>query len=75
MHLRSFSRRANYFISDPTHQHDDVYMKLLSLSLDIRDGEWYKNLLENSFATLTTFKIVFINRFVEKKALGINWLH
>ena len=34
MHLRSFSRCVNAFISDPIHQHDDVHMKLFALSLD-----------------------------------------
>jgi len=67
MHLRSFSRCVNAFISDPAHQHDDVYMKLFALSLDGRDGDWYINLPNNSFATLETFKTSFTNRFGEKK--------
>ena len=46
MHLRSFSKCVNAFINDPTHQHDDVYMKLFALSLDGRAGDWYNNLLK-----------------------------
>ena len=67
VHLRNFSRCVNAFLSDPPHQHDDVYMKIFSLSLDGRDGEWYNNLPHNSFSTLATFKIVFTNMFGENK--------
>ena len=67
MHLKSFSRCVNAFISDPAHQHDDVYMKLFALSLDGKAGDWYSYLPDNSFATLETFKTAFTNRFSEKK--------
>ena len=67
MHLRSFSRCVNGFINDPAHQHDDVYMKLFALSLEGRAGDWYSNLLDNSFATLKAFKTAFTNRFGEKE--------
>ena len=67
MHIRSFSRCVNSFISDPTLQHDDVYIKPFGIYLDGRDGDWYNNLPDNSFATLTAFKTAFTNKFGEKK--------
>ena len=75
MHLKSFSKCANAFISDPTHQHDDVYMKLFALSLDGRAGDWYSNLPDNSFATLAAFKTAFTNKFGEKKEPRNQLLH
>ena len=67
MHLRSFSICVNAFISDPAHQHDDVYMKLFAFSLDGKAGDWYNNLPYNSFVKLETFNTAFTNRFSEKK--------
>ena len=55
------------FISGPTHQHDDVYMKLFALSLDGKAGDWYSNLPDNSVGTLAAFKTAFTNKFGEKK--------
>ena len=40
-------------------------MKLFSLSLDGDVGDWFKNLPDNSFATLATFKTAFTNNFGE----------
>ena len=34
LHLKNFSRCISAYISDPTHRHEDVYMKLFALSLD-----------------------------------------
>ena len=67
MHLRNFSKCINACVSDPASQHDDVYMKLFALSLDGKAGDWYNNLLDNSFATLAAFKTAFTNKFGEKK--------
>ena len=67
MHLRSFSRCVNAFISDHAHQRDDVYMKLFVLSLDGRAGDWYNNLPYNSFDILVSFNTSFTSKFGEKK--------
>ena len=72
MHLRNFSRCINAYVSDPANQHDDIYMKLFALSLDGKASDWYNNLLDNAFATLTAFKTAFTNTFGEKKNLDIN---
>ena len=67
LHLRNFSRCINAFIIDHAHRHEDVYLKLFALSLDGDAGDWFNNLLDNSFATLATFKTAFTNKFGEKK--------
>ena len=40
---------------------------LLSVSLDGDAGDWFNNLLDNSFATRAAFKTTFTNKFGEKK--------
>ena len=72
MHLRNFSRCINAYVSDPISQHDDVYMKLFSLSLDGKADDWYNNLPNNAFDTLVAFKTSFTNKFSEKKEPRIN---
>ena len=67
LHLRNFSRCISTFISDPAHQYEDVYMKLFALSLDGDASDWFNNLLDNSFATLATFKTASTNKFGERK--------
>ena len=39
LHLKNFSICISAYISDPTHKHEDVYMKLFSLFLDGDVGE------------------------------------
>ena len=39
LHLKNFSRCISAYINDPTHRHEDVYMKLFSLSLDRDAGD------------------------------------
>ena len=67
LHLKNLSRCISAYINDPAYRHEDVYMKLFSLSLDRDAGDWFNNLPDNSFATLVTFKIAFTNKFGEKK--------
>ena len=55
LHLKKFSRCISAFINDLAHKHEDVYMKLFSLSLEGDAGEWFNNFPNNSFATLATF--------------------
>jgi hypothetical protein len=66
-HLKAFSKCTSGYVRDPAHKHDDVYMKLLALSLDGDAGDWFIGLPANSFATLTEFKTAFTNKYGEKK--------
>ena len=42
-------------------------MKLFALYLDGKASKWYKNLPDNAFDTLASFKTSFTNKFSEKK--------
>ena len=65
-HIRNFSRHCGSYVRD-IDKHEDVYMTLFALSLDGKAGNWYDNLPNNSFTTITDFKTAFLRNFGSKK--------
>ena len=50
-----FSKCFLGWVRNPTQTHDDVYMKLFSLSLEEYACEWYLGIDDNSYATYDNF--------------------
>ena len=55
-HLWKFEKHLVSYCNDAAHDHDDVKMKLFSLSLEDDAGEWYLDLDDNSYKTLSKFQ-------------------
>ena len=66
-HLRNFEKHLVSYYNDSTHDHDDVKMKLFSLSLEDDAEEWYFDLGDDSYKTLTEFLEGFKKKWGKKK--------
>ena len=60
-HLQAISKCFFSWVKDVAQQHDDVYMKLFSLSLEGDAYDWYTGLDDNSYASYADF----LERFKE----------
>ena len=54
-HLRKFENHVVNYCNDASHNHEDVKMKLFSLSLEDDVVEWYFDLGDDSYKTLSEF--------------------
>ena len=66
-HLQKFEKHLVSYCNDATHDHDDVKMKLFALSLEDDVGEWYLDLDDDSYKTLSEFQNGFRKKWGEKK--------
>ena len=55
-HLQKFEKLLVSYCNDVAHDHDGVKMKLFALSLEDDSGEWYLDLADNSYKTLSEFR-------------------
>ena len=68
-HLQKFEKCLVSYCNDAAHDHDDVKMKLFALSLEDDVEEWYLDLDDDSYKTLSEFQDGFRNKWGEKKEL------
>ena len=54
-HLRNFEKYLASYCNDASHDHDDVKMTLFALSLEDDAEEWYFDLDDDSYKTLSEF--------------------
>ena len=54
-HLRKFKNHLVSYCNDGAHDHDDVKMNLFALSLEDDAEEWYFDLDDYSYKTLSEF--------------------
>ena len=66
-HLQKFEKHLVNYCNDAAHDHDDVKMNLFSLSLEYDVGEWYLDLDDDSYKTLSEFQYGFRKNWGEKK--------
>ena len=66
-HLQKFEKLLVSYCNDVAHDHDDIKMKLFALSLEDDVGEWYLDLADNSYKTLSEFRDGFRKKWAEKK--------
>src|SRR5713101_7091568 len=66
-HLRKFEKHLVSYCNDAAHDHDDVKMNLFSLSLEDDAEEWYLDLDDDSYKTLSEFQDGFRKKWGEKK--------
>ena len=66
-HLRKFEKHLVNYCNDAAHDHDDVKMKLFALSLEDDAKEWYLDLDDDSYKTLSEFLEGFKKKWGEKK--------
>ena len=52
-HLRKFENHLVSYCNDASHDHDDVKINLFSLSLEDDVGEWYLDLDDDSYKTIS----------------------
>ena len=65
--LLKFLRHFVSYCNNVANDHDDVKMKLFALSLEEDAGEWYLDLVDNSYKTLNEFLEGFTKKWGEKK--------
>ena len=66
-HLRKFENYLVRYCNDAAHDHDDVKMKLFSLSLEDDAEEWYLDLDDDSYKNISEFQDGFRKKWGEKK--------
>ena len=66
-HLRKFEKHLVNYCNDAAHDHDDVKMTLFALSLEDDAEEWYFNLDDDSYKTLSEFLEGFKKKWGERK--------
>ena len=66
-HIRNFEKHLVSYCNDVAHDHDDVKMNLFALSLEDDVEEWYLNLDDDSYKTLSKFQDGFRKKWGEKK--------
>ena len=66
-HLRKFERHLVSYCDDVSSNHEDIKMKLFALSLEDDVAEWYENLGDDLYKTLSDFLEGFKKKWGEKK--------
>ena len=66
-HLWKFEMHLASYCNDVSHDHDEVKNKFFALSLEDDAGEWYLELANNSYKTLSEFQDGFRKKWGEKK--------
>jgi replication-associated recombination protein RarA len=66
-HLKAFSLCINKWYIGATHNHQDVKMKLFSLSLEENAFDWFSGLDDNKFTTIKDLIEAFTERWGDKK--------
>ena len=72
-HLWKFERHLVSYCNNVASNHEDIKMKLFSLSLEDDATEWYENLGDDSYKTLNEFLVGFKYwEGVSKKRVWVN---
>ena len=66
-HLQKFEKLLVSYCNDVAHDHDDVKMTLFALSLEDDAEEWYFDIDDDSYKTLSEFLEGFKKKWGEKK--------
>ena len=66
-HLQKFERHLVSYCDDVSSNHEDIKMNLFALSLEDDAAEWYENLGDDSYKTLSDFLEGFKKKWGGKK--------
>jgi hypothetical protein len=66
-HIKVFSLCINKWCSGATHNHQDIKMKLFSLSLEEDASDWFSSLDDNKYSTIKDLIDGFMERWGDKK--------
>ena len=66
-HLKAFSLCINKWCNAARHNHQDVKMKLFALSLEDEAFDWFSNLEDNKYPTLSSLVDQFMDKWGDKR--------